>query len=139
MRTFAWGDAFPSRERVANVADESFRAALGRGLETHISRGYDDGEPALAPVGSYPLGVSAVGAHDMIGNAIEWVADGYDPQAHERLVGRDPFEPPTALLGIVRGGSFATRQGWLMAWHRHRELPATSADDIGFRVARSLR
>ncbi|MFK8054034.1 MAG: PEGA domain-containing protein, partial [Woeseiaceae bacterium] len=45
---FAWGDALPSKEKVANLADESGGALVG-----NIVDNYRDGFPASAPIGSF--------------------------------------------------------------------------------------
>ena len=38
------------------------------------------------PVGSYPLGVSPSGTWDMVGNASEWVADGYEKELYGEVL-----------------------------------------------------
>ncbi len=72
------------------------------------------------PVGSHPLGVSPVGAHDMAGNVAEWLRDSDDPGAQ-----------------VVVGGSwknpvygFDPNNAWLRP-------PEFADDGIGFRCVRN--
>ncbi|MFT3892761.1 MAG: SUMF1/EgtB/PvdO family nonheme iron enzyme [Anaerolineales bacterium] len=62
-----------------------------------------DGYETLAPVGSFPLGASWVGALDMGGNAEEWVADNFYYYPSEWVV--NPFQRH-GYLGVTRGGSW---------------------------------
>lgn len=69
---------------------------------------------AAEPVGSRPLGATALGIYDLSGNVAEWAYDG---------------EHPVAL-----GGSFrSTLAGQLKVWAH--EQTAVARDDIGFRCA----
>jgi len=103
---YSWGD---------EICEEQFAfanftaAALKHDGECSIP-GWPDGTNQLWPknlclamnsahfkgpvkVGSYPLGASPEGLHDMIGNAPEWVMDVADPDFYEA----SPYENPVQL------------------------------------------
>ncbi len=96
----------------------------------------DDGHPYTAPVGSYPAGASPVGALDMAGNVMEWVADTMtaEPYASERAVA--PRVDAPSAQHVARGGAwnhagFALRTTWRTG------VPAGSRErNLGFRCAR---
>lgn len=56
------------------------------------------------PVGSFPVGVSWCGAHDMAGNVLEFCGDWYGP--YSATPATDPTGPATGSVGILRGGSW---------------------------------
>jgi formylglycine-generating enzyme required for sulfatase activity len=90
----------------------------------------------LVAVGSYPEGVSWVGAHDMAGNAMEWVADWLSPN-HNHLA--DQPENPTGLatgrMKVEKGGWWGSNALVSRSAYRHFEDPPTYQDHhIGFRV-----
>jgi formylglycine-generating enzyme required for sulfatase activity len=97
-----WGER-PLRRagRVANVADERFAAAGGRG---DVEWGYDDGYAATAPVDALPDGASPVGALHLVGNVWEWVEAPLDRRGR----------------GMLRGGSYAQSLAdaavWVPTW-----------------------
>jgi formylglycine-generating enzyme required for sulfatase activity len=97
-----WGER-PLRRagRVANVADERFAAAGGRG---DAEWGYDDGYAATAPVDALPDGASPLGALHLVGNVWEWVEAPLDRRGR----------------GMLRGGSYAQSLAdaalWVPTW-----------------------
>lgn len=109
---YPWGNAFdPAR---ANVVD------------------------SIGPVtvGSYPTGVSWVGAHDMAGNAMEWVADWLDPTWYAHSPTDDPRGPATGTVKVEKGGWWGSNLFVARSAYRHYEDPPTYGDKhIGFRVA----
>jgi len=98
-------------------------------------RGYDDGYATLAPVGRFPP--NQYGLHDMLGNAYEWTADGFDSTAYRRGPRRDPHEGQDADSKVVRGGSW----GYYPFHHRHSwrgyfEASKFWTATVGFRCVR---
>jgi formylglycine-generating enzyme required for sulfatase activity len=124
---------------VANLPDKSL-AAIWQGMD--VFPGYDDGFARAAPVGSFPAGASPVGALDMTGNVSEWVEDGFDPTFYARSPLRDPVRGgEDTIQRCMRGGSFSDTAQWPMhhAAFRGVCIPLGRMDDLGFRVARSMR
>jgi hypothetical protein len=115
-RTYPWGNEPVSPERL-------------RYNESNVNR------PA-APVGSYPLGISAYGTYDMAGNVWEWTADWFDETYYTRTgVSLDPQGPISGSSRTTRGGSW-TRDGRLaVSSVRNPVRPTTASNEIGFRCA----
>jgi formylglycine-generating enzyme required for sulfatase activity len=89
----------------------------------------------LTPVGSYPEGVSWVGAYDMAGNAMEWVQDwlDFDPYPSEEQV--DPQGPESGRIKIEKGGWWGSNPFVARAAYHHFEDPPSYQDHhIGFRI-----
>jgi formylglycine-generating enzyme required for sulfatase activity len=94
-----------------------------------------DGRDALLPVaGKDP---NAWGLYDTLGNASEWVFDGF--LAYGELDAIDPLVVPSnSRAGVVRGGSVRTQPcSTRCASRRSMALNAGSAT-VGFRVAQNL-
>lgn len=91
----------------------------------------------LKPVGNYPDGASWVGAHDMAGNAMEWVQDWWSTSYYAESPAQDPTGPEVGARKVEKGGwwggplpSYIAR-----AAYRHFEDPPGYQDDhIGFRI-----
>lgn len=127
---FRWGSGFPPPPNSANLADESAASSLPR-----IIKGYQDGHPGTAPVGSYPI--SPNGLYDINGNVAEWTNDYYDAWADAS--GReevDPLGPVSGRHHVVRGAGWrsATISNTRLSY---RDYSEKKRDDLGFRVARS--
>jgi formylglycine-generating enzyme required for sulfatase activity len=89
----------------------------------------------LTPVGSYPTGVSWVGAHDMAGNAMEWVQDWLDERYYQSSVHDDPPGPETGRRKVEKGGWWGSNPFVARSAYRHFEDPPNYQDHhIGFRV-----
>lgn len=96
--------------------------------------------PDPFPVGSYPKGASPYGVQDLLGSVAEWVNDWYDPHYYDSKAGllHDPVGP-TESTGVrgIRGGSRATRPGWLHPAWRNSDEPDATSNMVGFRCGRS--
>jgi formylglycine-generating enzyme required for sulfatase activity len=123
-RLYPWGNEF-DRERL-NYCDVNC-AADWRDF------GGDDGYSYTAPVGSFPAGASPYGALDMSGNVWEWVVDWYDPQAYTHAPDKNPTGPASGLQRVIRGGSWYYQGRNLRVVNRHKDVPTSSYDNIGFR------
>ena len=88
------------------------------------------------PVGSYPEGVSPYGAHDMAGNASEWVADWYAEDYYKTSPARNPQGPGSGEYRGQHGGSWSDRLLGLRAACRSAAPPDTRDNFSGFRCAR---
>jgi formylglycine-generating enzyme len=98
-----------------------------------------DGAAYLAPPGSEPWSQSPTGAHDMAGNAAEWVLDYHG--SYDEL----PDVSPVRLSRqdgltekVVRGGSWLGLPHLGRTYARQKEAPNRRAPFIGFRCARDL-
>ena len=99
--------------------------------------GSADGYAALAPVGSFPNGASALGVLDLVGNAAEWCADWYGPYAAKPQT--NPSGPDVGQKRVVRGSAYAYDAAtWSLASMRAYSAPTERVDTIGFRVVREL-
>ena len=91
---------------------------------------------APKPVGSYPTGVSWVGANDMAGNAMEWVSDWLAVDYYATSPATDPTGPATGTTKVEKGGWWGSNEFVARSAYRHYEDPPTYGDKhIGFRVA----
>ena len=87
------------------------------------------------PVGSYPSGVSWVGAHDMAGNAMEWVSDWLAPYGDAGTVLENPAGPASGKIKVEKGGWWGSNPFVARSSYRHYEDPPDYGDKhIGFRV-----
>ena len=121
-RIYPWGDAAPTCEHAA------FEECA-----------------QLADVGSFEMGESPYGIHDLAGNAAEWVADWYgasyycDPDAsgtpcHEPDGGWiQPQGPNQGIDKVVRGGGAFSSPFWLRASARGHHESEYTGPDVGFR------
>jgi formylglycine-generating enzyme required for sulfatase activity len=103
------------------------------------SRANLDGGTGPLAVGSYPNGASWVGALDMAGNAMEWVADWWSTTYYGEQVRDDPTGPASGSIKVEKGGWWGPRDdvGAFVGRgaYRHFEDPPLYADHhIGFRI-----
>jgi iron(II)-dependent oxidoreductase len=90
-----------------------------------------------AQVGAYPLNVSPLGCHGMIGDVWEWTSSDFAPYP-----GYQTFPYPEyseVFFGseykVLRGGSWATRPGAIRNTFRNWDYPIRRQIFSGFRVA----
>jgi len=108
---FPWGDDWDATK--ANVVDSD----------------------ALTTVGAYPDGASWVGAVEMAGNAMEWVADWYSAAYYKQEVRDDPTGPEKGSKKVEKGGWWGALPYVARSAYRHFEDPPTYQDHhIGVRV-----
>lgn len=115
-----------------------------RGPEALIYPWGNEWDPALAnvldstetmPVGSYPDGASWVGALDMAGNVMEWVADWLDDDYYQDSPQDDPTGPEKGRIKVERGGWWGSNPFVARTTYRHFEDPPTYNDHhIGVRI-----
>ncbi len=98
---------------------------------------YDDGYSDTAPVGSYPVGVSSYGVHDMAGNVWEWVVDWYEENYYANSNSANPQGPTSGDDRLMRGGSWYANGFLLRTTNRFWTDPTDSFDTVGIRCARS--
>ncbi len=111
---YPWGNDFPPRRKVANLADITAAKAVDMGLED-IIRGYNDGYENTSKVGSFPA--NALGMYDISGNVFEWIEEDYN-----------------AKLDFARGGSWATHhKKFLKTWCRYPTTKGFRDNYLGFR------
>jgi formylglycine-generating enzyme required for sulfatase activity len=110
-RRYPWGDA-PPQQGAASPANF--------GTVPCCAADVSDGYLRTAPVGSFALGVSPVGAHDMAGNVWEWTASPF------------PGKPDEVAL---RGGGWGNNPWCLRTSYRHGNPPDIGLDMVGIRCA----
>lgn len=116
---YPWGEVFPPKMKVANLADKD--AAKAAGIpDKRIIADYADGFTNTAPVGSFEP--NKLGMYDVSGNVFEWIEDSYREEGDSNL-------------GVVRGGSWATFQAKdLKSWSRFPISKDMRDNQYGFRV-----
>jgi formylglycine-generating enzyme required for sulfatase activity len=87
-----------------------------------------------AEVGSRPGGVSWVGALDLSGNVVEWVADWYDLYTSDQQT--NPTGPSSSDSRVLRGGSFSIVVSDIRDTVRYWSTPDYRYNYSGFRCAR---
>lgn len=113
-RVYPWGDEWDASK--ANVVDSS----------------------GLSAVGTYPEGVSWVGAYDMAGNAMEWVQDWLSSAYYANSPKDDPTGAASGSKKVEKGGWWGSNPYVARSAYKHFEDPPTYQDHhIGFRVVSS--
>lgn len=115
-RRYPWADG-AKVVRPANVADDSTVERRVVGIAIDPSKGYRDGFPLTAPVGSFGEGLSPWGLADMSGNVVELTASEFSPGAP-----------------VLKGGGWSNSLYGARAAARHQASPVA-----GFRIAMDLQ
>lgn len=93
------------------------------------------GRSGTTPAGQFPDGASWVGAQDMAGNLMEWVADWLDADYYSRSPERDPPGPSAGRVKVEKGGWWGSHAYVARGAYRHFEDPPDYQDHhIGVRV-----
>ena len=106
------------------------------GNEWDTTKANIENSEELMPIGSYPEGISWVGAHDMAGNTMEWVGD-WLSQNYEKSLNQvdDPSGPESGRIKVEKGGWWGSNSVVARSAYRHFEDPPTYQDHhIGFRI-----
>jgi formylglycine-generating enzyme required for sulfatase activity len=90
-------------------------------------------------VDSYENGKSWIGAYDMAGNVLEWVADWYSPIYYTSSIQNDPPGPASGHTKVLRGGSWRGKPFMSRAAYRYHRDPGSRDDNVGVRVVCPVR
>jgi formylglycine-generating enzyme required for sulfatase activity len=123
-RLYPWGNQFDGYR--LNYCDASCVADWR-------DQSANDGYRYTAPVGSFPGGASPYGVLDMSGNVWEWTADWYASDTYVQSTTLNPTGPAFGVQRVIRGGSWLYKGAGVRVARRHKDTPASSYDNIGFR------
>jgi len=126
---YPWGEDSSRACEFANVKDKSTNEVDSEwGMHQ-----CDDGMPVTSPVGFFKP--NAFGLYDMIGNAWEFCADGYDNEAYVS----SPRENPVHEDGdyrVIRGGAWDSPDGEARVAARDIIRPRAMKNNVGIRLVR---
>jgi formylglycine-generating enzyme required for sulfatase activity len=129
-RRYPWGDELePGGEHRCNIWQGEF---------PHVNTAAD-GWVGTAPVDAYAP--NGFGLYDMAGNAWEWCADWFSPDAHVRGPRADPAGPPGGVGRVQRGGSYLCHASYCNRYRvaaRTSQTPDSTSGNVGFRCVRPL-
>jgi formylglycine-generating enzyme required for sulfatase activity len=102
----------------------------------------ESGFNSTTPVGLYPNGASPLGVADLVGNVWEWCLDGYNADLYKQREAagqeiRDPKEPLTNALRVLRGGSWDHLPRDCRTALRNWDGATSFNSNVGLRVVRS--
>ncbi|MCA8924997.1 MAG: SUMF1/EgtB/PvdO family nonheme iron enzyme, partial [Planctomycetes bacterium] len=135
-----WGGATYKAREHANVKDDDYKGELAPNLNGPGTAYFNcsDGFLLLAPVGRSGVTPNPFGLYDMIGNAEEWVRDGFSNYPLDRSAElTDPFSAG-GQAGITRGGSFCSPLKDARPSARNAHNLSKALSDVGFRVLLEL-
>ena len=112
-------------------------AAVGSDLEqTNLDHSAWD----VAPAGSFDLGASDCGAHQMLGDVWEWTASDFEPYPGFQAFPYEDYSQTHYGQGfkVLRGGAWATRRHTIRRSFRNWDLVERKQIFSGFRCAKDL-
>ncbi|MFN7146288.1 MAG: formylglycine-generating enzyme family protein, partial [Myxococcota bacterium] len=120
--------------------NEYVEGRMNRGAAGAVMYDPSDGYRTTSPVGAFPEGVSRYGAHDMFGNAWEWVADvriarWEEMRWQDAAEARDPTTGFLGLYGGSRGFSYFADPRVNLAIDHNAFLVELRRKTSGFRCA----
>ena len=124
------GNEYP-RNKVANLADQSFKQSQYYHPNFRLFGDYDDGFIQTSPVGVFPA--NGFGLHDMAGNVWQWCADWADEGYYLRSPLVNPHGPSSGQRRVLRGGAFDTTPEITRISRRVSNSPEIRHDEKGFR------
>lgn len=135
---YPWGDDTSYQQicTYANGGDQTTAATVPRFAGTTWTQ-CADGYGYTAPADGRPA--NAFGLRHMIGNAWEWVQDGWNANYTGAPADGSAWAAPAGENGVpYRGGSWSNHPTFLDPSYRARGDRGYSEEAIGFRVARTL-
>ena len=117
-QSFPWGDDAPDESR-GNL--------------------FENGLWGVAPIGAYPLGQSAYGCQQMIGDVWEWTTSDYAPYPGFKSEFDEYNDKWFVGQKVLRGGSFATPRVHIRTTYRNFFYPHERWMIAGFRCAKDKR
>lgn len=134
-----------TRYRLPTEAEWEYAARAGTDTIRYWGDGEDDkGEYAWHESNArgkpHPVGLlkpNAWGLHDMLGNVLEWVADGYDDDFYVTSPATDPRGPANSKFRVLRGGSWRDDHNHIRAANRFFFSQSSRNNVAGVRVAQN--
>ena len=127
---YYWGDESLLPRNQGNFSGRE----RGLGANFTIS-GYVDSHAGLAPVGSYSP--NNQGLYDFGGNAAEWIHN-YASKGRQDSGSQSHFGLQIGIEHLIKGGSFKSSQIEALEINHQRSYIG-SQEDVGFRIARSIK
>lgn len=133
-----WGNSPDRACQYANVANPATAKESWWKSEWPAPHNCDDGYPkTTSPPGTYKP--NAFGLYDMLGNVWEWVEDCYVDSYQGAPTDGSSVQRSNCEKRVLRGGSYGDNPRIVRAAFRNSDAPTLRYDDVGFRVARTLR